>query len=63
MVPSRRIIRILKDNGWVLLRIDGSHHQFTDPPTGRIVTILHPKKEISSGLLKGIEKSTGLKFR
>jgi predicted RNA binding protein YcfA (HicA-like mRNA interferase family) len=44
LTDSRRIIQRLNREGFELLRINGSHHQFRHPSSGRRVTVVHPKK-------------------
>lgn len=56
---SRDIIRQLKDDGWVLKRITGSHHHFMHPMKPGIVTLPHPKRDLPRGTLRSIERQTG----
>ena len=56
---SRKIIARLKKEGWELLRVGGSHHQFRDPATGRLLTVPHPKKDLALGLVHSIYKIAG----
>ena len=59
----REILRILKEDGWLLLRQKGSHMQFAHPKKPGVVTVsfhsanddLHPKTAAS------IFKQAGLK--
>ncbi len=52
--------RALLSNGWKIVRTNGSHYQFKNPE-GYVVTVPnHGKKDISRGVLKNIEKGTGL---
>lgn len=61
-MDSRKIIKILKRNGWHEVAKVGSHSQFRHPDkTGR-VTVPHPKKDIPIGTLKSIERQSGIKF-
>jgi predicted RNA binding protein YcfA (HicA-like mRNA interferase family) len=59
---SREIISILTQNGWVHDRTRGSHHIFTDPASGRIAVVPHPKRDLPIGTVKKLERDTGLKF-
>jgi predicted RNA binding protein YcfA (HicA-like mRNA interferase family) len=43
-VNSRDLIKELKQAGWVLDRVKGSHHQFKHPEHKLPVTVPHPKK-------------------
>lgn len=59
----RDVKKVLEKNGWVLVRTTGSHFQYKDPSTGKMVTVpYHPGKDIAVGTLKSISKSTGLSF-
>jgi predicted RNA binding protein YcfA (HicA-like mRNA interferase family) len=55
---SRDIKRRLEREGWTLERIRGSHHVFRHP-TGRIVVLPHPKKDLGAGLTHAIYKQAG----
>ena len=59
IMTSREIIARLKDEGWVLVHIRGSHHQFKHPDkTGR-VTVPHPKKDLPIGTARSIYRQVG----
>ncbi|RFU43847.1 type II toxin-antitoxin system HicA family toxin [Paraburkholderia sp. DHOC27] len=57
---SSRIIRMLEDDGWWLVRITGSHHHFKHPNKPGLVTVPHPKKDLPIGTTKSILKVAGL---
>jgi len=59
---SREIIKILEEDGWYLVDIEGSHHQFKHPNKIGKTTVKHPTKDIPLGTLKSIERQSGLKF-
>ena len=51
----------MQDNGWQLVRIADSHHDFAkNGEDARIVVPVHANKEIKTGLLKAILKTAGL---
>jgi predicted RNA binding protein YcfA (HicA-like mRNA interferase family) len=58
---SRDIKSRLEAEGWVLVRVKGSHHQFRHPGTGKTLTIPHPKKDIPIGTVRDIYRSAGWK--
>lgn len=60
---SREIIKIVKDDGWCEVRIDGSHHHFRHPTKKGIVTVPHPKKDLPLKTVKSIFKQAGLLFK
>jgi len=57
---SRDIIRIITANGWVLMRIEGSHHIFKHNTKYGIVTVPHPKKDLPIKTVKNIFTQAGL---
>jgi predicted RNA binding protein YcfA (HicA-like mRNA interferase family) len=56
------VIRKLKAAGWKLVRTKGSHQQFAPAKGGKVVTVPHPKKNLALGLVKAIEKQSGVKL-
>lgn len=52
---------MLKDDGWTLKSIEGSHHHFVHPTKEGKVTVPHPKKDLPKGTLNSILKQAGLK--
>jgi predicted RNA binding protein YcfA (HicA-like mRNA interferase family) len=62
MIPSREIIRMLKDDGWEHVATRGDHWQFKHPTKKGRVTVPHPKKDIPIGTLKSIERHSGIKM-
>ncbi|MBN1606517.1 MAG: type II toxin-antitoxin system HicA family toxin [Polyangiaceae bacterium] len=62
MKSSRDVIRQLQAAGWALVRVKGDHHHFKHDLNPAIVTVPHPKRDLSFGVLKTIERITGLKL-
>lgn len=60
---SSDIIRRLKQEGWIIHNIKGSHYQFKHPQGKIKVTVPHPKKDIPIGTLKSIFKQAGWEWR
>ncbi len=59
---GREIIKRLKAEGWQVVRTRGSHHLLARG--GKTIPVpVHGKKDIGIGLLKAIEKQTGVKLR
>lgn len=54
---SSKIIKRLKDEGWVLKAVKGSHHHFVKG--GRKVTVPHPRKDLPKGTARGIAVFVG----
>ena len=59
---SREVISLLENDGWYLVNVVGSHHQFKHPLEKGRVTVKHPDKDIPLPTLKSIERQSGLKF-
>ena len=57
------MIKILKENGWYLVRTRGDHYQFKHSDKKGTVTVTHPMKDLRINDLKNIERITGLKFK
>jgi predicted RNA binding protein YcfA (HicA-like mRNA interferase family) len=59
-VKSADLIRELKEAGWFVDRIRGSHHVFRHPGRPGHVVVPHPKKDLGKGLVGAIRKQAGL---
>jgi predicted RNA binding protein YcfA (HicA-like mRNA interferase family) len=49
LTNSREIIRRLEREGWVLVRITGSHHVFKNTASDETLVVPHPKKDLGKG--------------
>lgn len=56
---SREIIKLLKSDGWFLVRVKGDHHQFKHNTKKGTVTVPHPKKYLPPKTIKSIFKQAG----
>jgi predicted RNA binding protein YcfA (HicA-like mRNA interferase family) len=53
--------RALEERGWTLVRINGSHHVYRDPVTGRQVVVpVHANKDLKPGTQRAIMRDAGL---
>ena len=58
----REVTKIIKKNGWFLVRTRGSHHQYKHPIKKGLITIPgRPNDELAPGTLNNILKQAGLK--
>jgi predicted RNA binding protein YcfA (HicA-like mRNA interferase family) len=57
---SQDIIDLLKDAGFVLDRVKGSHHIFYHPQNKKRAIVPHPKKDLPVGTARAILKQAGL---
>ena len=58
LLSSRKIIEILKSNGFHFVSQRGSHRKYRNQK--RTVIVPHPKKEIPVGTLRSIVRQSGL---
>lgn len=59
---SREIIKLLKKDGWYIVRTNGDHYQFKHLTKSGTVTVQHPKKDLTINNIKSIEKQAGVKL-
>lgn len=60
-VKVREVVRMLEDDGWLLVRTRGSHHQYKHPTKAGLVTIPGNRNhELAPGTLNSILKQAGL---
>ena len=62
-MKSGDVIRKLERAGWTLVRVAGSHHTFKHPAWAAVVTVPHPRKDLGKGLVRQIERISGVKMR
>jgi mRNA interferase HicA len=61
-VKSSELLRVLKRDGWFVIRQSGSHMILQHPvKKGQIVCPSHGSQEIGKGLEKKIKKDAGIK--
>ena len=58
---GKELIKIMKKNGWILDRINGSHHIMVREGERSIPVPVHGKKDIPKGLANAIQKQAGIK--
>jgi len=59
---GKEIIKILKQGNWQIVRVRGSHHLLSNGIKTVSVPV-HGKKNTGVGLLRAIEKQTGVKLK
>lgn len=59
LTNSRDILRRLEQEGWILVRVTGSHHVFKSPISGETVVVPHPKKDLGKGLVVPFIRAQG----
>jgi len=56
------VIRLIEDDGWFMVRINGSHRQYHHPSkTGTVTISGNPGVDMPKGTLNSVLKQSGLK--
>lgn len=61
-MSSAELIRKLIADGWVKQRQTGSHVTLTKQGIEKIITIPHPRKDSSKGIVRQAQQISGLKL-
>ncbi|HDT5924662.1 TPA: type II toxin-antitoxin system HicA family toxin [Klebsiella pneumoniae subsp. pneumoniae] len=61
-MSSAELIKKLIADGWVKQRQTGSHVTLTKPGIEKIITIPHPRKDSSKGIVRQAHQISGLKL-
>lgn len=56
---SRRLIALLRQDGWELHAVSGSHHQFKHPSKPGKITVPHPNKDLPTGTVRSVYRQAG----
>lgn len=59
-MTSKELIKILEQKGFLLKRINGSHHIFQHPTSKKITVVPLHKKDLPKGTLSAILKQSGI---
>ena len=62
-MSSREIIRLIELTGWEHHDTRGSHWQFVHLSRPGRVAVPHPKRDLATGLVRSIEKQSGVTLR
>jgi predicted RNA binding protein YcfA (HicA-like mRNA interferase family) len=61
-VTVREVLRIIEDDGWIMVAQKGSHRQYKHPTKlGRVTVAGNPKDDLAPGTLNSILRQAGLK--
>jgi len=60
-MSSEEVIRRLKQAGWTLRGVKGSHYIFVHPERPGHISVPHPRKDLGKGLVNKLLKQAGLK--
>ncbi|KKB11436.1 hypothetical protein VE25_12765 [Devosia geojensis] len=56
---SRKLIKLLEQDGWYLVAVRGDYHQYRHPERNGRVTVPHPNRDIPTGTLRSIYRQAG----
>ncbi|HBB38327.1 MAG: YcfA family protein [Candidatus Magasanikbacteria bacterium GW2011_GWD2_43_18] len=59
-MSGKEVIKLLKQQGWQVGRVSGSHYIIVKDGTHSIPVPVHANKDISKGLLHAIFKQAGI---
>jgi predicted RNA binding protein YcfA (HicA-like mRNA interferase family) len=58
---ARDVVLLMQQNGWVEVAGKGSHRNFRHPDRpGKVTVPFHGSRDLSLGVVRSIEKQTGL---
>ncbi|MCX9040106.1 type II toxin-antitoxin system HicA family toxin [Citrobacter portucalensis] len=59
---SADLIKKLIADGWIEQRQTGSHVTLSKPGVSKIITIPHPRKDASKGVIRQVQEISGLRL-
>ena len=58
---GKKFAKLLENNGWILLSVNGSHHIFGKPGNPQRISVpIHGNKALKIGLLRHFLKVSGI---
>ncbi|EGJ5835269.1 type II toxin-antitoxin system HicA family toxin [Salmonella enterica] len=61
-MSSAELIKRLIADGWVKTRQNGSHITLTKPGVAKIISVPHPRKDSSKGVIRQAQEISGLRL-
>lgn len=61
-VSSKQALKELQNRGWTVARQSGSHVTLKKPGQPHLITLPHPSKHLSPGVVRTIERTAGFRF-
>lgn len=61
-MKSGELIKLLKEDGWIVDRVKRSHHILRKEGVDSIISISHPEKDVSRHQLAQARRISGLKL-
>ncbi|GAB4539536.1 MAG: hypothetical protein Tsb0014_30060 [Pleurocapsa sp.] len=60
-ISGKKFAKLLERHGWILLRVNGSHHIYGKPGNSQRISVpIHGNKTLKTGLLKHFLKVSGI---
>ncbi|MGP0068888.1 MAG: type II toxin-antitoxin system HicA family toxin [Isosphaeraceae bacterium] len=60
-VSGKRLCKVLESQGWILLRINGSHHIYGRPDRATILPVpVHGNADLHTGTQRALMRQAGL---
>ena len=59
-VSGKRMGKVLEENGWVLDRVNGSHHIYVHPDGGRVTVPVHANADLKPGTQRSVMRDAEL---
>lgn len=56
---SRKLLKMLIDDGWTVVRVSGSHHVLQKNGALRPIVVAHPTKDLPLGTVRNIYRAAG----
>lgn len=61
IISGKRMCRVLEQHGWTPARINGAHHIYRHPATGRRAIVpVHGNQDLKPGTQRAIMRDAGL---
>lgn len=58
---SRKLLRMLERDGWVIERTKGDHVTLKHPERDDLITLTHPRKDLPVGQVRSLYRIAGWK--
>jgi predicted RNA binding protein YcfA (HicA-like mRNA interferase family) len=59
-MTGKELVKLLRDSGWTLDRISGSHHIMVKPGQRAVPVPVHANRDIPKGLARAILRQAGV---
>ena len=63
IMPWRKVVKVLENHGWVIVRKKGTHFRWLHSETNRFNTTCFVEGSLEKNKIKVLEKSFGVKLK